>query len=138
MAGSPGRSSSERQLSDHSSQRHRRGSTQTSCCTSEPMNTATSIAVLLLITGGLGWAYYVFVSRARKSGTLSWLAVVSVMAAGVSMWLVDVNGPFELSHWRPGGEPVSLPVALLAYMGRSAALCALAFIPKPYAILRAR
>lgn len=52
--------------------------------------------------------------------------VAAVLAAAASIWLVDVNVPLQDSHWRPGSASVSIPVALLAWAARVAAVSSIA------------
>ena len=101
------------------------------------MSNTASIALLLLVVGVFATTYAFLVSRIRARWVLAALFVASVVAAGVAIWLVDVNFPLAASHWRYSGEPAPLQIAILASIGRCAPLCAIAAIPSRYVALRA-
>ena len=100
------------------------------------MSSTASIIALALAAAAFGGLYAFAVTRIRSRSLLMLLAAASVVAAGVAIWSVDVNIPLARSHWRAGGEPASVLVALLAALGRIAPLCAIAMLPRRFAALR--
>jgi hypothetical protein len=84
--------------------------------------------VALLLVRALG--------RRVASRTLaSVLAVMLLLAAASGIHFVDANIPLIQSHFRPGGEPAPVWIALLAWGLRFAALFGLVYL-KPFSRAR--
>lgn len=86
-----------------------------------------SVAVLL-VTAIAGFLAARFVFNRLRTARAVWLSIAIVwIVVVISILVVDVNIPLAESHYRPGGAPAPVSLAILAIFLRFAAGASIAF-----------